>query len=54
MPRIDAAVQVDGNETWNGAFMIDNYDSVDVFIDVDVGKGEHCSRPGPGGEGALR
>jgi hypothetical protein len=41
MPGLDAAVQADENGTWNGAFMIDNYDSVDVFIGVDVGKGEH-------------
>ena len=26
---------------WSGAVMIENYDSVDVFVGVDVGTGEH-------------
>ncbi|GAA1208836.1 hypothetical protein GCM10009655_04950 [Rhodoglobus aureus] len=38
--RLDtAADQQNGSET--GVIMIENYDSVDVFVGVDVGKGEH-------------
>ena len=40
MPRLDAVDQATNNK-WMGAVMIENYDIVDVFVGVDVGKGEH-------------
>lgn len=40
MPRLDATDLADVNPT-DGAIMIENYDHVDVFVGIDVGKGEH-------------
>ena len=40
MPRLDAVDQATETQV-DGEVMIENYDSVDVFVGVDVGKGEH-------------
>lgn len=40
MPRLDATALAVVNPT-DGAVMIENYDNVDVFVGIDVGKGEH-------------